>query len=387
MSLYKYLCRSCIIIFIFFVRLFLLSQYDFLYTFATRRLEWGGDVSTPLRARQYARLLALSLLHREDADGAVVWFHRGSPLECRAQVAYHCHVAKLFERTGFYGHAMSSLQTALMSELLSTVPRVDAMVRMCVCVCYLQQPPCRHFFTCFGLFFCCFIFVVLQAMLQSHIFHAALSRRDYNRAYVAAKQNPDKASGCVFLVCVCFFFKNDGFFLKSFPHYQGFSKDCVERLVVIMADSDALLDLPFSASEVALVCGVLLWKGWMVEATASQKYFYALFAFMTARFRYRQAAAAMWALYFRLSSQAGAAAAAIAALSTAYASLSLVPRAQAYLLGQDWCPRCTEPLSQSLLTVDDIRKVLVNSFVHATDAHSFCRHSRPTPSQHAKKNG
>lgn len=154
--------------------------------------------------------------------------------------------------------------------------------------------------------------------------------------------------------------------VRSVPHVQDFGKSCMERLVVVMTDNGAtqrLCSLPFSAAEVALVWGALLWKGWLAEVGASPspaQYFHTLFAFMTARMRHRQAAAAMWALYYRLS-QPGAAsgessALVAAALSTACASLSLVPREQAYLLGQDWWPRCPEPLS--LVTVDDLRKRL-----------------------------
>lgn len=292
-------------------------QYDLLHTFATRRLEWG-DASTPLHAQQYALSLALSLLHqaqtatgdlrveaaRAVVDDAVVWFHRGSPQEARAQVAYHLHIAKLFERTGFDAHALSGLETALLSER-SGVPRVETV-----------------------------------AVLLSRIFNAAIARLDYDKAFLAARQNPN----------------------------TDFSKSCMERLVVVMTDDGAtqrLCSLPFSASEVALVWSALLWKGWMAEVNASPspaQYFHALFAFMTARLRHRQAAAAMWALYFRLS-QPGAASAetsalAVAALSTACASLSLVPREQAYLLGRDWWPRCPEPLS--LVTVDDIREALAS---------------------------
>ncbi len=154
------------------------------------------------------------------------------------------------------------------------------------------------------------------------------------------------------------------------PTLQEFRENGMRRLVVVMSEEGAtgrLCGLPFSAPEVALLWDVLLWKGWMAEVggrPAPAHYFHTLFAFMTARLRHRQAAAAMWALYYRLGRAGGApasedAAEATCALSAACASLSLVPRDQAYLLGRDWWPRCPDPLS--IVTIDDMRGALAEA--------------------------
>jgi hypothetical protein len=146
----------------------------------------------------------------------------------------------------------------------------------------------------------------------------------------------------------------------------------IQRLVVVMADEGAvkrLCRLPFSPQEVAFVWDALLWKAWVGDVggprSLAVSYLHTLFAFMSVRQRHRQAAAAMWALYYRVThAPAGggggggdAARLAVSALSCAISSLALVPREQAYLLGRDWWPRCPDPLS--IVTIDDMRAELL----------------------------
>ena len=173
---------------------------------------------------------------------------------------------------------------------------------------------------------------------------------------------------------------------------QSFVEDGIKQLVVVMCDDGEVARLcavPFTPAEVASVWDALLWKGWMADVVrcspggvtsvgAGVHYFRTLFAFMTTHERHRHAAAAMWALAHRV----GAALAApngglpagvpgkpseavvgelqrlrVASLATACASLALVPREQAYVLGREWWPRCPEPLS--IVSIDDVRGLLV----------------------------
>ncbi len=147
----------------------------------------------------------------------------------------------------------------------------------------------------------------------------------------------------------------------------------MKRLAVVMCDSNALkrlCALPFTPSEVDTVWTTLLWKAWMTDVTDAagpcDRYHRTLFAFMSSKQRHRQAAAAMWALAHRIGDAfpSGSGDGVVAqsregALAAAVASLSLVPREHAYLLGREWWPRCPEPLC--VVTIDDMRALLLTA--------------------------
>jgi hypothetical protein len=72
-------------------------------------------------------------------DSAVLRFHRAAPSDAVARVSFHLNVAKLFERSGFDVHALSGLETAVMSERTG-LNRPDMLVQSHAPVVQLAFP-------------------------------------------------------------------------------------------------------------------------------------------------------------------------------------------------------------------------------------------------------
>jgi hypothetical protein len=135
---------------------------------------------------------------------------------------------------------------------------------------------------------------------------------------------------------------------------------CVKQIAIALVETrnvDVLCSLPWSPQEF-----VTLWSTLHTKAHAAAdredevSYFLVLFALATRKQRHRLAAAIMFGRY-RVENQQGEAA--VKSLSTALASLSLLPSDQQYFLEQEWNWHSKTP--NAITSIDDLRREIAKA--------------------------
>jgi hypothetical protein len=153
---------------------------------------------------------------------------------------------------------------------------------------------------------------------------------------------------------------------------QEIATACVKQMAIALVETenvDTLCSLPWSPQEF-----VTLWETLQVKAHASSdkddavSYFLVLFTLATRKQRHRLAAAAMYSRY-RVENQQGAAA--VKSLSTALASLSLLPPSQQYFLDNDW--RLDSETPHAITSIDDVRREVMKAKVSPSTALVFVK--------------